>query len=282
MRAFALAFLALSSVVPLASLAQTPAPAAAGSSYVIGPRDLLEIKVFEVPDLNGERTVGSEGTISFPPIGDIRVGGLTVGDAERYLKRLLEEKYFQRATVSVLVREFRSKPISVIGAVKKPGNLGFSGRWTLLEAITAAGGLAENHGSVIYVLRRASNGLSTQIEISVEDLMVKGDPKVNVPIFANDLINVASTIEITVYCLGEVGQPGAVTFKSTERITLLSAVARAGGLSERASPKILVKRGSGGEQEQELSVDYRRILAGKDPDFRLEDGDVIVVKESFF
>ncbi|MCB1058020.1 MAG: polysaccharide biosynthesis/export family protein [Acidobacteria bacterium] len=280
MRAFAFACLALVLLPPTVS-AQSSAPAAAGSSYVIGPRDLLEIKVFEVPELNGERTVSAEGTISFPPIGDITVGGRTVGDAERYLKRLLEEKYFQRATVTVQVREYRSKPISVIGAVKQPGNLGFSGRWTLLEAITAAGGLAENHGSVIYVLRRAPNGLSTQVEISVEDLMVEGDPKVNLPIFANDLINVASTIEVTVYCLGEVGQPGAVVFKSTERITLLSAIARAGGLSERASPKILVKRG-GGERDQEIAVDYRRILAGKDPDFPLEDGDVVVVKESFF
>jgi polysaccharide export outer membrane protein len=209
------------------------------------------------------------------------LAGLTVGAAEALIKQKLEEKYFQRATVSVQVREYRSKPISVIGAVKQPGNLGFSGRWTLLEAITAAGGLADNHGSVIYVLRRASNGLSAQVEISVADLMVAGDPRANIPIFANDLINVASTIEVTVYCLGELAQPGSVIFKSTERISLLAAIARAGGLTERASPKMVIKRNRGGTEE-EIQVDFRRILAGKEADFPLQDGDVVVVKESFF
>lgn len=270
-------FLALLLFV-LPALAQQPA---ADDGYLIGARDLLEIRVFEVPDLNGERRVAPEGTISFPPIGDIPLAGLTVGAAEALIKQKLEEKYFQRATVSVQVREYRSKPISVIGAVKQPGNLGFSGRWTLLEAITAAGGLADNHGSVIYVLRRASNGLSAQVEISVADLMVAGNPRANIPIFANDLINVASTIEITVYCLGELAQPGSVTFKSTERITLLAAVARAGGLTERASPKMVIKRTRGGAEE-EIPVDFRRILTGKEADFPLEDGDVVVVKESFF
>ncbi|MDY7092278.1 MAG: polysaccharide biosynthesis/export family protein [Acidobacteriota bacterium] len=270
-------FLALLvSVLP--SLAQQPTT---DDGYRIGARDLLEIRVFEVPDLNGERRVAPEGTISFPPLGDVPLAGLTVGAAEELIKQKLEEKYFQRATVSVQVREYRSKPISVIGAVKQPGNLGFSGRWTLLEAITAAGGLAENHGSVIYVLRRASNGLSAQVEISVADLMVAGNPRANIPIFANDLINVASTIEVTVYCLGELAQPGSVIFKSTERITLLAAIARAGGLTERASPKMVIKRTRGGTEE-EIEVDFRRILGGKENDFPLQDGDVVVVKESFF
>lgn len=260
-----------------APLAAQQAP---GSGYVIGPRDLLDVKVFEDPNLNGEQRVTDAGTISFPPLGDVEVAGLLVGEAEKRLKDLLEERYFQRATVTVSVREFRSKPISVIGAVQQPGNLGFSGRWTLIEAITAAGGLAENHGPVIYVLRRASNGLSSQVEIPVADLVVRGDPKANIPIFANDLINVSSTIEITVYCLGEVSQPGAVEFKSTERITLLAAIARAGGLTERASSKVLIKRND--SSRDEVTVDYRRILAGREPDFALEDGDVVVVQESFF
>ena len=151
----------------------------------------------------------------------------------------------QRASVDVQVIEFRSRPISVIGAVKQPGNLGFSGRWTLLEALTAAGGLTDNHGNVVYVLRRADNGLSDQVAIRLDDLLVRGDPKANIPIFANDLINVPETVEITVYCLGEVGRPGALVFKSNERITLLAAIAHAGGLTDRASSKILIKRAAG-------------------------------------
>jgi polysaccharide export outer membrane protein len=200
------------------------------------------------------------------------------------LKALLETKLLQRASLSVEVLEFRSKPISVLGAVNHPGPLEFSGRWTLLEAITAAGGLGGAHGGRIYVLRRADNGLSDQVVIDANDLLVRADPKVNIPIFANDLINVPGAVEVTIYCLGEVAQPGAIAFRSTERLTLLAAIARAGGLTDRAASRILIKRsaGAGGTAGRELTADYKRILAGKDPDVELEEGDVIVVKESFF
>jgi len=187
-----------------------------------------------------------------------------------------------RASVDVQVVEFRSRPIAVIGAVKQPGNLGFSGRWTLLEALTAAGGLAENHGNVVHVLRRADNGLSDQVTISLDDLMLRGDPKVNIPIFANDLINVPGTVELTVYCLGQVNRPGALEFKSNERISVLAAIAHAGGLTDRASNKIQIKRAAGTSGPRELTVDYKKIIAGKEPDLELRQGDVLVVKESFF
>ncbi|MCH9647251.1 MAG: polysaccharide export protein [Deltaproteobacteria bacterium] len=253
-------------------------------NYRIGPKDLVEIRVFEAPNLNSEHRVSTDGDINFPPVGDVSVLGLTAAQLEARLKERLEERFFQRASVSVQLREYRSKPISVIGAVTKPGDLGFSGRWTLLEALTAAGGLAENHGTVIYVRRQAENGLSSQVEIAVDDLMVRADPKVNIPIFANDLINVSAAVDVTVYCLGAVERPGALTFKSSERVSLLAAIARAGGLTDRASPKIVVKRAGQTHDStgQEIGVDYKRIVAGKEEDFRLREGDVVVVKESFF
>ena len=180
----------------------------------------------------------------------------------------------QRASVDVQVLEFRSRPISVIGAVKQPGNLGFSGRWTLLEAITAAGGLAENHGNVVYILRRADNGLSDQVAIDLDDLLVRADPRVNIPIFANDLINVPGAVEVTIYCLGEVAQPGALTFKSTERITLLTAIAHAGGLTDRALEEDPDQAGRPAPTARppRSTVDYKRILAGKAPGRRAAPG----------
>lgn len=264
------------------SAAGPPAGAQRAAGYRIGPKDLLRIQVFEVPELNVERRVTENGMLSLPLIGDIAASGLTEEELAERLRDLLEAKYVQRASTEVEVREFRSRPISVIGAVEQPGNLAFSGRWTLLEAIAAAGGLAENHGNVIYVLRRADNGLSDQVAIDVNDLLVRADPRVNVPIFANDLINVPATIEVTVYCLGEVANPGAVAFKSTERITLLAAIARAGGLTDRAASRILIKRAERNSGPQETAVEYKRILSGKDPDVELRQGDVIVIKESFF
>ncbi|MCB1033013.1 MAG: polysaccharide biosynthesis/export family protein [Acidobacteria bacterium] len=252
-------------------------------SYRIGPKDLLRIQVFEASDLDRTARVSAEGLVTFPPLGDVEATGRTTTELAAELRRRLEEKYLQRATVKIEIQEFLSKPISVIGAVKQPKDLGVAGSWTLLEAITAAGGLAENHGAVIYVLRRAENGLSAQVEIPVRELLVRADPRYNIPIFANDLINVSTTVELTVYCLGEVARPGALTFKSTERLTLLSAVASAGGLTDRASPKILIKRAADSDGGTvEMNVDYKRIVSGQDEDPPLKDGDIIVVKESFF
>lgn len=278
---FSWAFAALlASVAPVA--AQTAPPPNAAQGYRVGARDLLDIRVFEIPEMNVQRRVSEDGTISLPPLADLAVAGLTEAEIAERLKTLLESKYAQRATVEVSVAELRSRPISVIGAVKLPGSLPFSGRWTLLEALTATGGVAESHGSVLYVLRRADNGLSDQVAISLDDLLVRADPRVNIPLLANDLINVPEAIEVTLYCLGAVQHPGAVTFKSTERITLLAAIARAGGLTDRAARKIRIKRSDAAAGAPETEVDYKRILAGTDTDIELRQGDVVVVKESFF
>jgi polysaccharide export outer membrane protein len=280
--ALASIFLALG-LTTLPGLAQTPSPAPGKNpGYRLGPRDLVGIKVYEVPELNVERRVTENGILSLPLVGDVKVAGKNEEELVRDLKALLESRYVNHASVEISVLEFRSRPISVIGAVKQPGNLAFSGRWTLVEALAAAGGLADNHGNVVHVLRRAENGLSDQVTLDLDDLLVRANPRINIPIFANDLINVPVTVERTVYCLGEVGHPGALVFRSTERLTLLAAIARAGGLTDRAAKKILIKRGQGADGPKELTVDYRRIVGGKDADPELGEGDVVVVKESFF
>jgi polysaccharide export outer membrane protein len=277
MRKIAVQFAILLLVCVTAARTQGRDPA-----YRVGPRDLLSIRVDEDPKLNGDRRVSEDGTVNLPLIGDVPVVGKTPGEITQVVKKLLEDKYMQRASVDVQVTEFRSRPIAVIGAVKQPGNLGFSGHWTVLEALTAAGGLSENHGNVVYILRRADNGLSDQVTIDLDDLLVRGDQRLNIPIFANDLINVPVTIDVTVYCLGEVARPGALAFKSNERITVLTAIAHAGGLTDRASGRILVKRGGHTDGPAEITADYKKILAGREPDVDLRQGDVIVVKESFF
>jgi polysaccharide export outer membrane protein len=251
------------------------------TSYRIGPMDLLAVRVFEVPELNLEARVSEAGNIILPLIGDVPVNGLTAAEVKIRLKALLESKYIQRASVSVQVREFRSRPISVIGAVSRPGPLAFSGRLTLMEALTAAGGLAASHGNFIYIFRRAENGLSDQLSVLVEDLMARAAPRANIPIFANDLINVPATAKVTIFFIGEVQSAGALSFQSTERITLLSAISRAGGLSDRASKKILIRRDSAAAEPVEMVVSYKEIVSGKVPDPILQAGDIVVVKRSF-
>jgi polysaccharide export outer membrane protein len=251
-------------------------------SYRIGPRDLVAISVAEIPELSVERRVTDAGTIALPRVGDVAISGLTQSEAVRRLTELLETCCVRRASVEIEIREFRSRPITLIGAVNSPGPLAFSGRWTLVEAIAAAGGLAPGHGDTIFVLRRADNGLTDQVAISVLDLMVKADPRANIPILANDLINVPATVQVTIYTLGEVAAPGAVVFTSSERITVLSVIARAGGLSDRASNNLIIRRRSGPDAGQDVKVDYRRIVNGRDPDPVLGEGDILIVKEAFF
>ena len=256
--------------------------AAVVGTYRIGPRDRLVIRVEELPDLNGELQVADDGTITLGVIGSIEVRGLTETElVERIRSRLLAEG-MRRATVTATVSEFRSQPVSLLGAVARPGNQVIPGRSTLIDLVLDAGGLTEQAGSKIIVRRRASNGLSDRVEINVDDLFVRGDPSVNLPIYAGDMIHVLPVKEIAVHFLGEVATAGTLTFRDNKRVTLLTAIAQAGGLTETASNKLVIKRDDGSGRRFEINVDYRKLLNGKVPDVDLQDGDLIVVKESFF
>ncbi|MDQ6891333.1 MAG: polysaccharide biosynthesis/export family protein [Acidobacteriota bacterium] len=270
----------------------SPAPTPAGpgqaspapqdlSEYPIGPKDLIEVRVLEIPDLNVDRRVSDAGNIALPLLGDFAVGGLTPGQARLKLETLLKQKYVNRANVSIIVKESASKPVSVVGAVRAPGSLNISGRWTLLQAISAVGGITENAGKKIYVLRRADNGLSDMLEVDTEELFRNSNPMWNIPIVPGDVVNVAPRRTIRIFCLGEFKSPGSLEFSSDDRVSLLSVVAKAGGLTDRASFKIRIKRKAADGKDTEIIVNYGRVLSGKDRDPILEANDVIVVKESF-
>ncbi|MCH7666766.1 MAG: polysaccharide biosynthesis/export family protein [Acidobacteria bacterium] len=261
----------------LATAAQAQGSGTA-ASYRIGPMDLVSVEVLEDDSLDAETRVTEAGTIELPHVDPVTVAGLTASEAAQALGKALE-KYLQRATVTLRIVEYRSQPITLLGALRTPGTLPFSGRWTLIDALTQAGGLTGAAGGNILVLRRASNGLSDQILIDRRELLERGNADLNIPLFPNDLINVPVATDITVFLIGEVASPGAVVFRSTDRITLLAALARAGGLTGRASNKVLVRRFESGA---ELRVNYKKLLAGSQPDVELSDGDLIIVKESFF
>jgi polysaccharide export outer membrane protein len=250
--------------------------------YRVGPRDLIEIKVLELPDLNVERRVNDSGTIALPMVGDFAVSGMTAGEIRSQLEALLKTKYVNRADVSVVIKDFANKPVSVLGAVHKPGSLNISGRWTLLQAISAAGGLTDGAGRKIYVLRRSDNGLADTLEVSTDDLFRNASQLWNVPIYPSDIVNVPGKSTIRIFCIGEVRTPGAVDFSADDRITLLSVLAKAGGVTDRASKTIRIKRRDASGKDIETEVDYKRVLSGKDVDPTLKADDVVVIKESFF
>jgi polysaccharide export outer membrane protein len=259
--------------------AQEPANA---RSYRIGPRDRIQIRVEELPGLDSEQEVADDGTINLGVVGNIDAQGATESELETRIRTRLLSEGLRKATVTVVVSEFRSRPVSIIGAVGNPGNHFVPGRTTLLEVLLAAGGLDADHGPNIQVRRRADNGLSDQVEIPVRSLIELGDPQVNIPVFAGDLINVPPAREIVIHFLGEVQNVGSQTFTSNKKVTLLTAIARAGGLTETASSKISIKRQTESGEREEIVVDFRRLLSGRDPDIELQDGDLVVVKESFF
>jgi polysaccharide export outer membrane protein len=252
------------------------------SDTPLGPRDVVEIKVAQDPTANTRATIGEDGRINMPYLNKVDAAGLTPTQLEMRIKTGLEAKVLTRADVSVQVIEFGSKPISVIGAVNRPGRIGVTGNITLLQAITSAGGLAPGYGKTLYVLRTASNGLSEQIPIDIDDLMVTFNPDMNLPLAPNDVINVPVDSTITVYILGEVVRPGPVVFRRSQSPGLLQALSGAGGLTDRASRTVVVKRKDPRGKETTIKVDYKRIVSGRLSDVTLQDNDTVYVRESVF
>lgn len=266
----ALAFTAAAQDLPMLS-----------SDAAVGPRDLLDIKVLEDANINARVMVNDDGFIPLNVIGKVQVGGLTSTQIEAKLKSLLEADKLTRATVSVQVVEYASKPISVVGAVVRPGRIGGGGNTTLIQAITQAGGLTAGHGRELYVLRTARNGLSEQVAIDIDELLVQGKPELNIPLSPNDLVNIPVDVPIAIYVMGEVMRPGKVDFRSSQTPTLLQAIAASGGPTDRASRYAIIKRVVNGQQ-QTLTVNYRRIIDGKTSDTILLDNDTVFLKEALF
>jgi polysaccharide export outer membrane protein len=255
-------------------------PLLSGDS-LIGARDVLEIKVLEDAAMSGRLTVGDDGNIVMTNVGKVQVAGLTVGQLEAKLKSLLEGSLLAKATLSVQVVEFSSKPISVVGAVLRPGRISASGNTTLIQAITQAGGLTTGYGKELYVLRTGQNGLSEQVAIDIEGLMVSGNPELNIPLAPNDLVNIPLDTNITIYVMGEVNKPGKALFRRSQTPTLLQAIADAGGQTDRASSEAIIKRIVNGK-EKTIKVNYKRIISGRAKDLILQDNDTVVLREAFF
>ena len=253
-----------------------------GSGYRIAPRDQIQIQVEEMQNLNQEVTVDETGTIELEPLGTVEVLGLTESQLAASLRSRLESRGLRKATVSVEVTSLRTRPVSILGAVGNPGNHGIPGRATLLEMLLGAGGLTSGHGPEIIVRRRAANGLSDEVRIATAELIEVGRPQVNIPIFSGDLISVPPARKLTVHMIGEVSLPGSLTFEGGERATLLTAIARAGGLTDEASKRIRIQRREPSGERGEIVADFRRILNNDEPDVPLQDDDLIIVKESFF
>ncbi|MFQ6070967.1 MAG: polysaccharide biosynthesis/export family protein [Candidatus Aminicenantales bacterium] len=252
--------------------------------YKMGPNDLIEISVFGLEEMTGIlRRVSQDGNITLPLLGKVKVEGFTSSELEHKLKNLLEEKWLQNPQVSVFIREFMSKRVSVLGAVQNPGPYELLGRQTVLSIISLAGGLTPDAGNEIIVLRETPEGKSTSIRIPLEELILKGDPRYNIPLEPNDIVNIPVDKIVYIYVLGQVKTPGALQVKRSSIPTLLQAIAQAGGFSERARKSaILIKRLNKEGKEVQIKINATHIIKGKKKDFQLKENDTVFVPETIF
>lgn len=272
-----------SAVLPVAPAWSQEGPSFA-KEYKIGPKDLLEITVFELPELNQTVRVTEDGTITLPLLGPVKIDGLTKEQLEAKIAELLQKEYLNQARVSVFIKEYQSKLVAVIGAVEKPGMYELVGQPTLLQIVSKAGGFKENASNEIFVLRDDGKGTTTSIAIDLDDLSLNGNQKLNIPIRPNDVINVPVDKLITVYVFGAVRNPGKVEVKMSKKITLLQAIGNAGGLSDEGKKSGIrlkrIDRRTG--KETEMKVNLGDIIKGKKRDIQLQEGDVIIVPEGFW
>ena len=251
--------------------------------YKIGAKDLLEISVFGLDEMNRTVRVSEDGKITLPLLGEVEVEGLTKTELEKKLSQLLEEKYLQSPQVTVFIKEYQSKRISVLGAVGKPGPYELLGRQTLLQLISEAGGLTEYAGDDIIVIRQLQDGTNISLKISIDDLFLKGDARLNIPLEPNDIVNIPAEKTVLIYVFGQVRKPGALEVKKSNIPTLLQAIAQAGGFSERASKGgVLIKRINKDGKEKQIKVNVKNIIKGKKKDIQLLENDVVYVPETIF
>jgi len=253
------------------------------TDYRIGRQDLLEIKVFDVEELNQTVRVSDDGSISMPLLGRLVVSGLTKTDLEQMLARLLGERYVRDPQVTVFVREYESKKIAVTGAVKKPGTFEMLGRKTLLEMISMAGGLDTDLGKEIIVFRQSDERPTERIALDLEQLVYRADPALNLVLQPNDIVYVPVVEKMRIFVSGAVRNPDVYEVPRDEPVTVLKAVTLAGGPTIRAAEKhVQVLRTDARGERLVLDVDLKKVKRGKSEDPLLHEGDIVLVPESFF
>jgi len=260
--------------------------------YKIGPEDLLEISVFEEEKLNKTVRVSSQGNINLPLLGILRVKGLTANELEREIRDLLAEKYLQNPNVNVFIKEYRSQRISVMGAVEKPGVFDVTGQKTVLDMLAMAGGLKEDAGQLLFLIRpprmeeedsKERKDVDEQTPktfmVDLEELFMRGDMTLNLPLTHGDVINIPVSGKIFVG--GEVRAPGGFPLKG-KKLTVSQAISLAGGLKTEANggETRIFRYSDKGTGKEILPVNVYAIQKGQEEDLYLKENDIIIVPKS--
>ena len=243
---------------------------AGATDVLLGPSDVVRISVYGNPDLSLETRVSESGTITFPLVGQVGVGGLSVAAAEKKIGNLLEGGGFlKKAQVNILVTMVQSQQVSVLGQVNRPGRYPLEGRRSLMDILATAGGIAADGGDTVSLIRKR-DGKTTKDVIDIIQIIRTAELSQDYDLAGNDVVYVERAPRFYIY--GEVQRPGM--FRLERSMTVVQALSSGGGLSPRGTERgMVIQRRDGTGKLQ--------VIPAKRDDL-LQIDDVVFVKESWF
>lgn len=267
-------------------------------TYLVGREDVLDVTVWQSPDLTKTVVVDSDGTVDYPLLGSLPAAGLTTTDLQKTIQEKLAQGYVKNPQVNVSVKEYNSKKILVFGQVGKAGLYKLKGPIPLLELLFMVGG-SGGDAKRITVIRPSQVSVDANpvlpvapseggnpkasgstIDVDLIRLLSKGDLTQNIMIYPGDTLYVSSGTGLRYYVLGQVGNPGP--YEWTQDITALEAIKQAGGVKERGAPNRIKIRKIYEGHKQEIKVNLVDIMKGKKKDdVIIKSGDTIIVPESW-
>lgn len=242
----------------------------------IGAGDLVEVSLYGVSDFKNESRVSETGELSIPLAGSVNVRGLTIEEAqEKIAKALRDGGYFREPHVMILIRDFASQGISILGEVMKPGVYPAMSTKRLYDIVSLAGGFGPKAGKTVTITHRDHPNMPEKVILSSDQTK---SMESNVAVYPGDTILVGRAG--VVYVVGDVVRPGGFLMENSERMTVLEAVALAQGVNRTAalgSAKV-IRRNSG--HPEEVKIPLKSIMAAKSNDVDLMPDDILFIPGS--
>jgi polysaccharide biosynthesis/export protein len=245
---------------------------ATNPGYVVGPGDAIKVEVYGEQDLCGSYPVYEGGYITYPLVGKVQVGGLTLSQLADELTHQLAARFLVDPHVTVRVDRYSSQPVQVLGAVAKPGVFYLEGRTTVRQILALAGGVEAEKAVKEVRIERQVGGQRETMVVKLDRLLTDGEN--DVVLQGGDVVNVVEGM--VVYLSGQVKKPGAVSY--WDGITVSRALAEGGGLGDYAKMREAHVMRDG----ERIVFNLRRLLAGRDEDIVLLPGDQLVIETSVF
>jgi polysaccharide biosynthesis/export protein len=250
----------------------------------VGPNDLISVAVYDAPELTRTVRVSADGFIRLPMLKQrIQVEGMMPPELESLIANALQaEELIVDPFVSVTVAEYTSRPVSVMGAVRKPITFQAVGQVTLLDALARAEGLSQDAGTEIllsYPVAKGDPGPGLVQRIRVKDLIDAANPAVNIKLTGGEEIRVPEAGKI--FVVGNVKKPGAFGMQDNAESSVLRAVALAEGLLPYAAKQAFIYRREGAAgAKNEIPIELRKILERKAPDVPVLPNDILYIPDA--